>query len=219
MLTLHSSTSIISIAYLPLGVQQHRNHIEILIYRPTLVSDNDSNKVRAMKDASLLDLGCFAHTLQLVVHNGVLSQRAMIDTILLSNSTLYMLQSISEQKFNGSCSVFFRVWDCTAIITPAWCCQYDHSCIKSNWRDHKINFCKSSSSILKTSTSPTASLSEHHCASPLSSLTSLWTELLQSSSLLVLNLMKYWQSVLFLTQGSRISALDNQVQLKRWNLS
>jgi len=37
VLTIHSGTSIISIAYLPFGVQQHRNHIEILIYRPTLL--------------------------------------------------------------------------------------------------------------------------------------------------------------------------------------
>ena len=93
--------------------------------------------VRAMKDASLPDLGCFAHTLQLVVHDGVLSQRAVIDILAICrkvvghfkhsslaysrlreiqknlsllqhrlkqdeptrwNSTLYMLQSITEQK-------------------------------------------------------------------------------------------------------------------------
>ena len=40
-----------------------------------IVCDNGSNMVRAMKDANLTDLGCFAHTLQFVVHNGVLSQR------------------------------------------------------------------------------------------------------------------------------------------------
>ena len=93
--------------------------------------------VRAMKDASLPDLGCFAHTLQLVVHDAVLSQRAVIDILAICrkivghfkhsslayarlrefqqnlnlpqhrlkqdeptrwNSTLYMLQSITEQK-------------------------------------------------------------------------------------------------------------------------
>ena len=102
-----------------------------------ILRDNGSNMVRAMKDASLPDLGCFAHTLQLVVHDGVLSQRAVIDIIAICrkvvghfkhsslaysrlreiqkklslpqhrlkqdeptrwNSTLYMLQSITEQK-------------------------------------------------------------------------------------------------------------------------
>ena len=38
-----------------------------------ILRDNGSNMVRAMKDANLPDLGCFAHTLQLVVHDGVLS--------------------------------------------------------------------------------------------------------------------------------------------------
>ena len=34
-----------------------------------------------MKEASLPDLGCFAHTLQLIVHDGVLSQRAVTDLL------------------------------------------------------------------------------------------------------------------------------------------
>ena len=102
-----------------------------------ILRDNGSNMVRAMKDADLPDLGCFAHTLQLVVHDGVLSQRAVIDILAICrsivghfkhsslaysrlreiqqnlglpqhrlkqdeptrwNSTLYMLQSIAEQK-------------------------------------------------------------------------------------------------------------------------
>ena len=99
--------------------------------------NNGSNMVKAMKDAKLPDLGCFAHTLQLVVHDGVLSQRAVINILAICrkivghfkhsslaysklcqiqenlslpqhrlkedeptrwNSTLYMLQSIAEQK-------------------------------------------------------------------------------------------------------------------------
>ena len=83
------------------------------------------------------ELGCFAHTLQLAVHDAVLSQRAVIDILAICrkavghfkhsslayvplckiqhnlnlpqhrlkqdeptrwNSTLYMLQSIAEQK-------------------------------------------------------------------------------------------------------------------------
>ena len=93
--------------------------------------------VKAIKDVSLPDLGCFVHTLQLIVNDVVLSQRAIIDTLAVShqiaghfrhlslaycrlkeiqqnlglaqhrlkqdeptrwNSTLYMRQTIKEQK-------------------------------------------------------------------------------------------------------------------------
>ena len=39
--------------------------------------DNAANMVKAMQDGSFDDFGCFAHTLQLVVHDGVLSQSAV----------------------------------------------------------------------------------------------------------------------------------------------
>ena len=48
-----------------------------------ILCDNGSNMVRAMKDACLPSLGCFAQTLQLVVHEGVLSQRAVIDILAI----------------------------------------------------------------------------------------------------------------------------------------
>ena len=93
--------------------------------------------VKAMREASLPSFGCFAHSLQLVVEDGVLSQRAVIDvlatcrkivghfkhsTVAYSrlcsiqerldipqhrlqqdirtrwNSSLYMVQSVIEQK-------------------------------------------------------------------------------------------------------------------------
>ena len=41
--------------------------------------DNTANILKAMPEASLPSLGCFAHFLQLVVEDGVLSQRAVID--------------------------------------------------------------------------------------------------------------------------------------------
>lgn len=49
-----------------------------------VVRDNASNMVKAMTDASLPHLGCFAHTLQLVVHDGVLTQRAVVDMLATS---------------------------------------------------------------------------------------------------------------------------------------
>ncbi len=46
-----------------------------------IVRDNAANMVKAMKDGGYADLGCFAHTLQLIVHEGVLSQRLVKDTV------------------------------------------------------------------------------------------------------------------------------------------
>ena len=40
-----------------------------------LVKELETRYTRALKDVSLPDLGCFAHTLQLAVHDVVLSQR------------------------------------------------------------------------------------------------------------------------------------------------
>ena len=48
-----------------------------------VVRDNASNMERAMKDADVCSYGCFAHSLQLVVHDGVLSQRVVIDLLAL----------------------------------------------------------------------------------------------------------------------------------------
>ena len=45
--------------------------------------DNAANMERAMKDAGVVSFGCFAHSLQLVVHDGVLSQRGVSDLLSL----------------------------------------------------------------------------------------------------------------------------------------
>ena len=46
-----------------------------------VLRDNASNMERAMKDAGVGSYGCFAHSLQLVVHDGVLSQRIVSDLL------------------------------------------------------------------------------------------------------------------------------------------
>ena len=46
-----------------------------------VLRDNAANMTKAMRDASLTSLGCFAHTLQLVIHDGVLFQRVVMDTL------------------------------------------------------------------------------------------------------------------------------------------
>lgn len=103
-----------------------------------VVHDNARNMVRGMSDAGLASLCCVAHTLQLVVHEGLLSQRSVGDAVAVErrivgqfkkstlaysklediqlsinqpsrqlqqdvptrwNSTLYMIQSLLDQKW------------------------------------------------------------------------------------------------------------------------
>ena len=102
-----------------------------------VLRDNAKNMEKGLRDADLPNYGCFAHSLQLVVHDGVLKQRSVVDLLSLCrgivghfkrsslaygklhqiqeslslpqhrlkqdeptrwNSSLYMLQSIVEQK-------------------------------------------------------------------------------------------------------------------------
>ena len=49
-----------------------------------VLTDNASNMKKALRDCDLHGYGCFAHSLQLVVHDGVLSQRMVIDTLAVS---------------------------------------------------------------------------------------------------------------------------------------
>ena len=51
-----------------------------------VVADNASNMKKALREGHFEAQGCFAHTLQLVVHDGVLSQCAVIDTLAVCRS-------------------------------------------------------------------------------------------------------------------------------------
>lgn len=55
------------------GIRQEQVHL--------FVVDNTANMRRAMLDGEIPYLGCFSHTLQLVIHNGVLSQRYVQDIL------------------------------------------------------------------------------------------------------------------------------------------
>ena len=46
-----------------------------------VLRDNAANVAKAMRDASLPSTGCFAHTLQLVVHDRMLSQWVVMETL------------------------------------------------------------------------------------------------------------------------------------------
>ena len=48
--------------------------------------DNAANMERAMKDAGVVSFGCFAHSLKLVVHDGVLSQRGVRNLLSLCHT-------------------------------------------------------------------------------------------------------------------------------------
>ena len=63
---------------LEVGIPQERVHL--------VISDNASNMVKAMHEASLAHFGYFTHSLQLVVKDGLLSQRAITDIIAICRS-------------------------------------------------------------------------------------------------------------------------------------
>ena len=48
-----------------------------------VIRDNAANTVKTMEDGGYSHFGCFAHSLQLIIHDGVLSQRAVVDTLAI----------------------------------------------------------------------------------------------------------------------------------------
>ena len=51
-----------------------------------VLTDNASNMKKALRDASLSGFGCFVHSLQLIVNDGVISQRVVIDILAVARS-------------------------------------------------------------------------------------------------------------------------------------
>ena len=49
-----------------------------------VIRDNAANMIKGITDGGLQNLGCFAHTLQLVINDGVLLQRIVIDMLATS---------------------------------------------------------------------------------------------------------------------------------------
>lgn len=72
-----------------------------------VVSDNARNMVKAMEDSDPTGIRCMAHTIQLAVNEGLLSQRSMADVIAIGRKIVghfkhsalaySHLQSIQEQ--------------------------------------------------------------------------------------------------------------------------
>ena len=78
-----------------------------------VLRDNAANMAKAMRDASLTSLGCFAHTLQLVVHDGVLSQRVVMDTLAVCRKIVghfkHSSTAYSWLKYNPAKSWFATI--------------------------------------------------------------------------------------------------------------
>ncbi|KAJ4939549.1 hypothetical protein JOQ06_028997 [Pogonophryne albipinna] len=128
------------------GIDKPRVHV--------ILRDNARNMVKAMDDLEVKSVGCVAHTLQLAVHEGLLSQRSVIEALATArkivghfkhsplaysrlediqkdlkmdvkrlqqdvqvrwNSSLYMLQSILEQK--RALSVYAADYSLPATLT------------------------------------------------------------------------------------------------------
>ena len=65
-----------------------------------VVWDNESNMIKAMSEGGLPDFGCFAHSLQLVVHDGLLSQRVVIDLLAVCRSIVGHFKHSSVAPIN-----------------------------------------------------------------------------------------------------------------------
>ena len=76
----------------------HENCIHLIL------RDNGTDIVKTLTDASLPQFGCFAHTLQLVVYNEVLSQRAVLDLLSACRKIV--------GHFNCSC----KAYSCLRVI-------------------------------------------------------------------------------------------------------
>ena len=51
-----------------------------------VICDNASNMIKELTDSGLPHYGCFAHTLQLVIHDAIFAQRVVIDLLTTSRS-------------------------------------------------------------------------------------------------------------------------------------
>ena len=53
-----------------------------------VINDNVSNMVKVMSNASFTHFGCFAHSLQLVIKDGLFVQRAITDILGICENTV-----------------------------------------------------------------------------------------------------------------------------------
>ena len=70
------------------GIKKEQLHL--------IIRDNAAHMVKAMRDAAYPDLGCFTHTLQLIVHDRVLKQRSVKDTVCYLPSHCWPFQAFTS---------------------------------------------------------------------------------------------------------------------------
>ena len=83
-------------------------------YTLCYVTMHASNTDKAMRDAGVASYGCFAHSLQLVVNDGVLSQRSVSD--LLAICDLICRNPEQSRIYGYSVSCFFVLYVLYPII-------------------------------------------------------------------------------------------------------
>ena len=100
------------------------------------VDDNAANMKKAMVDGGYTYVGCFAHTLQLIIKDGILSQRYVQDILAkyrrivghfkhsqLAYSRLKEIQS-NLGGVTISCDfLFFAIWHCDICHHPLHQCH------------------------------------------------------------------------------------------------
>ena len=67
-----------------------------------MLHDNASNMDKAMRDSGLKSYGCFAHSLQLVVNDGVLSQKSVSDLLAICRQIFghFKRSTVAYNKLN-----------------------------------------------------------------------------------------------------------------------
>ena len=67
-----------------------------------VLRDNAGNMDKAMRDAGVASYGCFAHSLQLVVNDGMLSQRSVSDLLAICRQAVghFKRSTVAYDKLN-----------------------------------------------------------------------------------------------------------------------
>ncbi len=111
------STSLMVLILVTLFVFQINNMLESWELRERVhlfVRDNAANMVKGLNDVGLPHIGCFAHTLQLVVHDALLNQRMISDMLAISRQIIsfqevklgiHSLGGHSEEPWLASASI------------------------------------------------------------------------------------------------------------------
>lgn len=98
------------------GIEKSRVHV--------ILRDNARNMKKAMDDMEVTSVGCLAHTLQLAVHEGLLSQRSVTDALGHREENYWPFQTFPVGLFpSGRCPE--RPEDGRQASTAGRCCEME----------------------------------------------------------------------------------------------